>query len=112
MIAESLNVLKTLALRILKEDVRYRRVVQRARERETTVVSHVPLFISVKFCCTVWRRLNVRDIVLVCRRACSVKDPPDGKRLVRSVGVSVVRCRGKAPGQPWATVHRLMHFWA
>ena len=62
---------------------------------------------------TVWRRLNVRDIVLVCCWACSVKNLlPDGKRLVRSVDVSEVRCRGEASGQPRVKVYRLMHGWA
>jgi len=32
-----------------------------------------------RFCRTVWRRLNGRDIVVVCSRACSVKNLPDGK---------------------------------
>jgi len=51
-------------------------------------------------------------MVLVCGRACSVKNLlPDGKRLVRSVNVSVVWC-GEASGQLQVMVYRLMHGWA
>ena len=56
--------------------------------------------------CTVWRRLNVRDIVLVCSWACSVKNLLlDGKRLVHSVDIRTVRCHGEASGQPRVMVY-------